>query len=320
MFPMADALNQTIEEQPKPTSLAEYKAAKSEPPPVKPVPATEPKQPPTETQPVVASETAAPSGSAEPTPQKEQPKPGTLEDRIKQLRAQGKHHQANDLMVQAATKEHREESERLKRELAELRTRSNAPASQPEAPKAQPQAEADPKPKLADYLKKPENLNKEYDEVVELFLEDRDAWTDRARERKSASESRSRTINEKITEGRGKHPDFDKALTVQLASSNLTALVNEIDNGMDVLYHLHENPDVHARIFNLSPARQLGELYLLSRELAAPANAAPEKPATPPPVPVSRIGAPPRKLSAVAPSEPGKPQTFADYKARNKTA
>lgn len=315
-----------VVEVPRPTAIAtnlkEFREAKAAPAPV-----AVPQEPPAE-KPEAVPASATPSGSVETstqeTGQPPQRRDKSLEGRIKELRAAGKHSEANKLMVDAATRQEKERADRLEEELQTLRTRK--PDSPPADPKP-PEASATPngQPKLKDFLAKPENKDREYDDVVEAWEEAKYEWRKNKERAESEGQQRAKTINEKITEGRTKHgADFDAALKVQLHDVNIQALIHRIDNGMDVLMALHQDPAEHARIHALDPVSQLIELGLISRDLKAEAKAAATPPTTEKPQlvpPVSRTSAPPRSLGGLAPGEKSTktPTTLAEHRA-NKAA
>lgn len=302
------------------TSLQEYRAAKAAPPAT-----TEAK--PEEKKPEVSEQTAkAESGSAaapeapkQETQDKGKPKDRSAEGRATELSAQGRYDEARKILEAKDRK--REE------EIAELRKKLEAPPQAPSKPAAESEAKTTPNgpPKLKDFLAKPENKNREYDDVVDDWEEAKYEWRKTKERAETEGAARAKTINEKINEGRTKHgADFDAALKVQLHDVNIQALIHRIDNGMDVLMALHQDPAEHARIHALDPVSQLIELGLISRDLKAEAKAAATPPTTEKPQlvpPVSRTSAPPRSLGGLAPGEKSTktPTTLAEHRA-NKAA
>lgn len=250
------------------------------------VPATEPVQaePPIEPTP---SEQPEPEGSetaevSETSPSQEKPRRDrSAEGRIAELTARAK---------------------RAEEELAEIRRKLDQPQA-PSKPAAEPEPSSkaivedpkDPAPKLEDYGDKP----------YEAFLDARAAWQARQEYRRLQQEERSRAqqdgLLKRIQEQRVKRPDFDQVANIpKLDQSVLSSLVQEFDNGFDVLYELGSNPAEAQRISALSPARQLAAVGMIAERLLAPP---PEKPIVPAP-PVSRVPPPPRVVGGTEPAQP----------------
>ena len=268
------------------------------------------------------SETAGKSASPPKEPQK-QDKPRNArnaEERAADLRAAGRHKEADEIIAKDAKQKEFEAWEAGKadreRDAEELRTLRAKAATPPpatttpvsrETPAAQPSADYS-RPKLKDFLAKPENKEVEYAEVVEQWKDADDAWKDS-----------QRAVREKMTTARGKYADFDKVLTLPIATTdNLSAMLHDIPNGLDVLYFVASDPKELARIQALTstPRLQLIELGHIARNLASNGTVqTPEKPKAAPPV--SRTPPPPRQLGGIAPKEESKgiPRTLSEHKA-----
>lgn len=280
------------------------------------------------------AEASAPS-KQETQEQPKHKKAQTAEERAAELRAAGRVKEADKILADDAEKKEYEawkagkaDREREAEELRQLRAarQSPPPAAAPPAQATPPAAapSADPNvPKLKDFLGKPENAGKPYDEVVEEWEDAKSEWRDRQREAKSQQAKQAETVQAKLVAARGKYADFDNALNTVIATpQNLATLVSEFDNAMDVVYHLHTDSVERQRILALSPGRQLAELGFIARNLQGNGTmqqAPPEKPPTPPVV--SRTPPPPRSLSAVAPSEApkGTPNSLSEFR-RQKAA
>ncbi len=300
------------------TNLAEFRAAKAAPAAVE----TTPK--PEETKPVVSEPTtkvesgsaAAPEAPNQETQDKGKPKDRSAEGRATELSAQGRYDEARKIL-EAKDRKHAEEIATLRKKLEERAALEDRAPSKPAAEPVPAKAETGV-PKLKSFLEDPKNKDRGYDEVVEEWEEAKYQWRRGTEAAHAENAAHAKTVNEKISEGRAKHgADFDAALKVQLHTSNLQALVHDFDNGMDVLFALHQDPAEHQRLFALTPARQLVELGYISRDLKAEAKAAPttEKPQLVPPI--SRTPAPPRSLGGVAPGETKTkvPTSLAEHRA-----
>jgi hypothetical protein len=251
---------------------------------------------------VTQSEEDTTASAAEPVtaekPQESEPVEKSVDDQIRELRAKGKHAAANKLMAEEAARPHREEAEKLRKELEGLRTRPVE--AKPEAAKPATEAAAtvsdpnDPEPKITD---------EKYagDDGYTKYMRDVAAY-DRRQERKAEEQTRAQaTLKEKADKvfesGRLAKPDFDAV--VQRATLNIAVLregLAKIPNIGDVLYKLGSEPAEVTRIMALAPMDQWAELVFVSRQITA----APAAPAAPPEKPkpaVSRVSAPPRVLS-----------------------
>ena len=279
------------------------------------------------------SETAGKSASPPKEPQK-QDKPRNArnaEERAADLRAAGRHKEADDIIAKDAKQKEFEaweagkaDRERDAEELRTLRAKAATPPPAPaspvsrETPAAQPSADPT-RPKLKDFLAKPENKEVEYAEVVEQWKDADDAWKDSKRAAKEAQSKQAATAQEKMTTARGKYADFDKVLTIPIATTdNLLAMLHDVPNGLDALYFVASDPKELARIQALSssPRLQLIELGHIARNLASNGTVqTPEKPKAAPPV--SRTPPPPRHLGGIAPKEESKgiPRTLSEHKA-----
>lgn len=334
MYAMAD---EALDPVAPPSSLSEFRAAKAAkatgnpaPPADKPAPAVE------------KSETAGESATPKQEPQeKTEPKPRakTAEERAAELRAAGRTKEADKILADAAEKQEYEQwkagkadREREAEELRQLRARQASaaapPAPAPVAPAApSPAAESD-KPKLKDYLTKPENKDVPYDEVVEQWEDAVSTWREAKREAKSKAESTHKTVAEREEAARKAHPDYDQVMkgqnfvdTIhQLHRDAVVAAALELPNGTEVLYRLAKDPTECRRIAGLSQWSQVIELGVMSRAIAAESEQQkpPEQPKQP--VPISRTPPPPRSLSGIAPPETkdtGKPpSSLSEHRAR----
>lgn len=263
---------------------------------------------------------AAEPATAEPTTQETQePAEKSVEDQIKELRSKGKHAQANKLLADEAARPHREEAEKLRKELEALKSRPSEPAPNRAEPKpaaaapAQTQADDpnDPAPKITDEkYKGPDGFT--------LFTRDDALWAFRQDQKKQQQEQAARAHSQKVQSilqaGRASKPDFDAvSARVVINKAVMAEGVEKLDNLADVLYKIGSDPAEVARIQALSPIDQWAELRFASRELSKAPAAAP--PAAPEPLKpaVSRVAPPPRVLSGTSEPPPKKLSDAKDY-------
>jgi hypothetical protein len=246
----------------------------------------------------------------------------SLDGRIKQLRSQGKHAEANKLMVDAAVRTEREQREKLEKELQDLRTRKPEERSTPVETKPQPvhvSAADDPEPKQADF---DGSAGKTYEDY--LIAKARHGARQELREA-HAKEQQTQVatrVNAKLKAVRAKHADFDQVTAGDLKTGSgfimtpaMQQFFVEHDLGAEVTYKVAATAGERDRIAALHPVLQIAELSAIARELAAPPAAAnPEKPVKPP---ASKIGAPPpRAGGAEAPAlkDPSQATSRAEYR------
>lgn len=171
--------------------------------------------------------------------------------------------------------------EELRRVVAQL-AQQQQPQVQPVAP---PQPSVNAKPTLEDF-----NSYEEFTEAltdwkatqaVQSALQQREAAEAAARAQREQTE-RAQTWQQRASEASTKFADFhDVALNPSLpVSPAMAEVIQSVDNGPDVLYHLGKNPAEAARIAALPPAQAAFALGSLAAALTAP----PAK-ATPKPVP-----------------------------------
>lgn len=118
-------------------------------------------------------------------------------------------------------------------------------------------------------------------QAVQTALQQREAAQRQAEEQRLQAE-RARTWEQRATDATTRYADFNEvALNRDLpVSPAMAEVIQSVDNGPDVLYHLGRNPAEAARIAALSPAQAAFALGSLAASLSAP----PTK-ATPRPVP-----------------------------------
>lgn len=267
-----------------------------------------------EAKPVIAAE----PGTADKTVQ-EPPAEKTVDDQIKELRAKGKHAQANKLMVDSAVKAEREEKERLKQELEALRSR---PAERPAEAPAKPATTAASATDSNDPEPNPTDAKYDGADGYTKYLRDVGRWDARQQFRELQAKQQTqqsqqeiaRTVMQRIAAfkaAKPEHADFD-AVTAGTWDPNtntgtglwltpaMMQFARESENAPAVLYHLGKNMAEHARIVALSPAMQLATLGQIAHLIATPAVNAPEnrKPA------VTKASPPPRVLSGADTPEP----------------
>jgi hypothetical protein len=316
----------TIEAPPKPardaTDRDEYKRIRAG----EKVPSDLTKQKPTQpgdkgSASAAVSETAE-TNHEETTEAKAQKRDRSLEGRVKELRGQGKHDEADKILREAWTKQERDRADKAEKELLEIRTRKPAepqpaetrPAAQPQPAAADP---SDPTPKQADF-------DGTEGKTYEDYLVAKARWGMRQDQRqaetaKTQSQAQE-TIKGKAAEARAKYADFDLVLAGDLRTGTgfiispaMQDFVRHHPQAFDVLYKLGGNQAEYKRIFALPPALQLAELGVMARDLAAPASGTPP----PPNPPASRAAPPPPRpggTEAPAPKDPKEARTRAEYK------
>jgi hypothetical protein len=301
-----DETTQTLEQ---PKSLAEagdfeeFKKLRANAPIPKPDEA--PAKPPQaeEAKPKAAPESAPDSETGEKIPQAP-PAEGkqTLEDRIAELRKQGKHAVANKLLMDEARKAsqqaaaERERAIRLERELQEAKKQ---PPVQPAAQQSQPAQLDDPEPNPDD---------PKYATNLALYLRDVRVWDKRQNERTAAVQSFSQKRDAVLAAGNSAYQDFGAVTDrVVLNSAVLQKAVQEIPNAADVLYRVGSDLSLLGNIQRMDPVAQWTELVLLSRSLNTS-----QPPATQPAnlrTPVTRVAPPPTPIRALPepPPDPAPP-------------
>jgi len=311
----------------EPRSLSEFRAAKAaratataEAPPAKAAPA--------EGKTENAGEPANPQKE---TQEKQKRAARTAEERAADLRAAGRQKEADEILAKDAEAKEFEawkagKADREK-DAEELRTlRAKASAAAPAHPVSRETTAAPPsadpnRPKLKDFLVKPENKDVDYADVVEQWKDADDAWRETKRRSEESQSKEKENVQAKMTAARSKYADFDRIAAVPIATmDNIRTLVREYDNALDVLYSVGNDEKERQRILALSPARQLIELGYIARNLASNGTAnPPEKPKPAPPV--SRTPPPPRVLGGIAPKEEsnGIPKSLSEFRA-NKAA
>lgn len=291
-------------------SYAEHRALRAP----KPEPAADDKKPSTlsgeekkssgeEKKPEVPSEPPKKAGESAEVPEtskqetQEPPKSDkrdrSAQGRAKELIAEGRFDEAAKILEAAGAKREKERADRLEQELQEHRTRKPAETA-PATPKAEaPKAAADdPEPKVDEY---DGSKGKTYDDYLRAVArwEGRQAF--RQEQQATAQKQQQDTVREsmtkKVTAAKAKYEDFEavtagdpKAGSGLILSPAMQQFVVESDSGLDVAYHLGKNPDEYARIFMLTPARQIAELGKIEASLAIAPAAPPEKPKQAPPV------------------------------------
>lgn len=256
-----------------------------------------------EASPVIAAE----SGAAEPIPQeKQEAVEQSAEDKIKELRRQGKHNQANEVLKKEAARPHLEEIEKLRKELEALRSRPSEPVKQPEAkpavvPAQQAVDTSDPEPKVTDEKYAGADGFTQYNRDIAIWAFRQET---RKEQQKQAAISHQRKAQNILAEGAKAKPDFQSVTSnVKVAVDVLREAIEDLPNIGDVLYKIGGDPAETSRIANLSPTKQYAELAYLSRELAKPPVIA-VKPPEPLKTAVSKVNAPPRVLSGADTPEP----------------
>jgi len=271
-------------------------------------PAAEPKEPPSPAS-AKASETVADSETAKPKTQEKEEKPKgerTLESRIAQLRANGKHGEADAILRKTWEQQSNERFDKLEKELQEYRTRKPAtePAAAAPATQAAPAtAQADDGPKAKDYDGSAPG------KMYEDYLVDRAGWKIEQRsaveKQRVAQETTKQTITRRMVEARAKYADFDEKagnLAVGLSLPNIQKALLEIDNAADVYYHLAGNPAEADRIRGLaSDDARLMQMAIIGYTLRTPAAGRSDTPPEKLRTPVSKAAPPGRQLNGIEP-------------------
>lgn len=315
---MADITVDVVAPQAAPTSLAEYKAAKA----AKAAPAPAAAEKPHVS--VPSGESAVASEAPTQETQEKGKRDRSAEGRASELSAQGRYEEAQKIL-EAKDKKRDQEFAELRKKLEA--TQVAKPVVEPEAPK--PVSQPSGEPKLKDFLAKPENKGKDYEDVVEDWVDARDSWREGKRTAAAETGKRVASFNEKIEAARAAHADYDAVTSgenfqrtlVKLAPQAVAAAAHEMPHGVEVLYQLASDPDECRRIAGLSPTSQIIELGVMSRDLVRAAKASPdvtpEKPK--PPAPVSKTPPPVRSLGGIAPPVPSHnapPMSLAEHKRR----
>jgi hypothetical protein len=305
-------------EVPKPardaTDRAEYKklreAERTAPPQESATPAEEPTE---SSEPKGESEPVAEPGETKTQEPKQSRRKPDAEARIKELNAEAKRE--------------KERADRLERELQDSRTRKPEPSEPPAATKAAAPKEDDPKPTLAMYTADA----KSYEEAQEKYSEALLEWRDRQKEKANATkaaETRSAEakakIRQTVEQAKTKHPNFSEEGGKVMLPFSPQGWENffggkDFDHPIDVLQHLHANPQEHTRLMELAkvnPNRFVAELMFIDRSMAkAPDNPKPQQP-------VSRVPPPPPRVGGgTNPPEPAHPRdarNFGEYKRHRK--
>ena len=292
-----------------------------------PVPAKEP--PPTPAS-ETASETAAPPEGAETQTQEKKEaevkpkKDRSLEGRVSELRAAGKHKEADKILRDAWTREANERAENAERELQEFRTRKPAPAEPASAElRAVVSRETEGEPKKADYD------GSGHGKMYEDYLADLGAF--RAQQRwkadsEKAEQEKSKQANKtewdkRLTAAKGAHADFDQvANTVNLSlDQQFNALFfHGVENCLDVLYHLGSDPEEVTRLLAMNQSQRLTALAVIGHTLKSPPSQSPPEKLK---QPVSKAPPPGRQLGGIEPPPEGSlgdARDFEDFESRRK--
>ena len=113
-------------------------------------------------------------------------------------------------------------------------------------------------------------------QAVQTALQQREAAQRQAEEQRQQQE-RASTWQQRATDATSRYADFqDVALNPSLpVSPAMAEVIQSVDNGPDVLYHLGRNPAEAARIAALSPAQAAFALGSLAAALQPPSKATP---------------------------------------------
>jgi hypothetical protein len=231
--------------------------------------------------------------------------------RAKELIAEGRIDEAFNLLSEAQNRRHSDEIQQLRTELQELRTRKPAeePASRQDAPAPSPGASSerpanstDPEPELKQYLKTAPP-GETYEDTQQRWMRDHHRWDRRQTDRETQRATEQRTFQEKMAAARAKYPNFDQEGAKVLIDRNaIHELVQKVDNAMDVLQHLWENPEERTRIVGLSPEDQRIEVRILARDLKADAARSSRTSEHRPP-PVTKVTPPGARVGGTAPPD-----------------
>lgn len=239
---------------------------------------------------------AAEAGTAEAKAQETPAAEKSVDDQIKELRAKGKHAAANKLMADEAARPHREETEKLRKELEGLRTRPAEAKTEP----AKAASTEDPEPKPSD--EKYTGAN-----GYEQYMRDCGRWDRRQEARaekiQSAKDKKDEETKTKWGAAKIKYADLEtvtEGLVPKLTEAMKTFVIDH-PQGIDVLYRLGGDEAERVRISSLSPTMQIAELGYLGKLIVTPAANVPEKKLTPA---VSRVAPSPRVLNGVDTPEP----------------
>ena len=113
-------------------------------------------------------------------------------------------------------------------------------------------------------------------QAVQTALQQREAAQRQAEEQRQQQE-RASTWQQRATDATSRYADFaEVALNRDLpVSPAMAEVIQSVDNGPDVLYHLGRNPAEAARIAALSPAQAAFALGSLAASLQTPTKATP---------------------------------------------
>ena len=194
----------------------------------------------------------------------EAPKPRGVQKRLDELTANWR------------AAERREEE--LRRVIAQLAQQQQPPQPQPIA---QPQQSVNAKPVLEDFTSYEEFTEALTDwkatQTVQSVLQQREAAEVAARVQREQAE-RAQTWQQRASEASTKFADFQMvALNPELpVSPAMAEVIQSVENGPDVLYHLGKNPAEAARIAALSPSQAAFALGSLAAALQPPPRPTPK--------------------------------------------
>lgn len=291
------------------SGIAEYREIKSGAKiPTVPVVAVETTEKPSVAAPVAETTEKPEAQAQESIPEKTEPiaepakRDRSAEGRVKELRAEGRHEEADKILREAAAKVHRERADRLEQELQQYRTRKPEPepvvTKQPAASTA-PIDPNDPEPQFTDPKYSVEN-------GFLQFTRDQGKWDRKQEAKQQAAETQkqqaeSKDIQErqelakKMQAARVAYDDFDESGVSELILSNsMLTFAKKHPDGVDVLYRLGKDREEFSRIYALDSDMQAAELGGIARDIrrerqALPVIAAVPALEKPKPQPVSKI-------------------------------
>lgn len=277
------------------SSFTEFKAiAKGEKIPVPPaVEAPEPK--PAAVEAAKPAETGAVEQPAKDSQETGKPKDKSAHGRALELAKEGRFEEAKKILEAADN----QRTADLRKQLEEAR--APKPAAQPPVETKPPEpVRADTEPKLEDFKDKP------YEDYIRAIAR----WEYRQEVKAERAQSQQQTANQQLATKaaavRAKYSDFDvTANVVGRTGINLpnamSQYVMDSDLGLEVLYHLGQNLTEYTRIAALPATRQVAELAWIEKALATPQSPPVDHPPEQPPLPVSKVPAPPRQLGGAQP-------------------
>ena len=129
------------------------------------------------------------------------------------------------------------------------------------------------------------------------------------RDARTQEQAKATTWQERANAAKAEMPDFDEVMASSSApmSAAMAEAIKESDIGPKVAYHLAQNPDVAARLANLSPTSAAREIGKLEATLSAAKAPAPAPRVTTAPRPATPIGS-----GRSAEGDPSK-MSMADY-------